>query len=208
MQNQPAVQQNPFRECASNDEDAARDKFLQWNLLTRISKVGDDPKSHVSVSFAVDFEGTNLSTMFSSHGFSPVVMLWWYAPPSANFRIDGVVPDLGCFYCWYPALPHKIVVPSDRTRGNGHKLRHRKFHLNMRKNFFPLRVTEPWNRLLRGAVESPSLEIFKTRLDTVLCSLLWVTLLWQEVGLDDPQSSLPTLTILWFCDSVTTRYYS
>ena len=43
---------------------------------------------------------------------------------------------------------------------------------NMRKNFFPLRVTEPWPRLPREAVESPSLEIFKTRLDKVLCSLL------------------------------------
>ena len=52
--------------------------------------------------------------------------------------------------------------------------------LNMRKNFFPLRVTEPWPRLPREAVESPSLEIFKTRLDKVLCSLLWVTLLQQE----------------------------
>jgi len=42
----------------------------------------------------------------------------------------------------------------------------------MRKNFFPLRVTEHWKRLPREVVESPSLEIFKTRLDKVLYSLL------------------------------------
>ena len=50
----------------------------------------------------------------------------------------------------------------------------------MRKNFFPLRVTEHWNRLPREVVESPPLEIFKTRLDKVLYNLLYVTLLRQE----------------------------
>jgi len=64
------------------------------------------------------------------------------------------------------------VVPSDRTRGNGHKLKHKKLCLNMRKDFFPLRVTEPWNRLPREVVESPFLEILKACLDKVLCSLL------------------------------------
>ena len=47
-----------------------------------------------------------------------------------------------------------------------------------------------------GTEVSPSLEIFKPCLDKVLCSLLWVTLLLQGVGLGDPQRSLPTLTML------------
>ncbi|GAB0182427.1 hypothetical protein GRJ2_000708000 [Grus japonensis] len=69
------------------------------------------------------------------------------------------------------------VVPSDRARGNRHELKYRKFRLNMRKNFFTLRVTEHWHRLPREVVESPSLEIFKTRLDAILCNPLWVILL-------------------------------
>jgi len=39
------------------------------------------------------------------------------------------------------------VVPSDTIRGNGHKLKNRKFHVNTRKNFSTLSVAEHWNRL-------------------------------------------------------------
>jgi len=64
------------------------------------------------------------------------------------------------------------VVPSDRTSVNRYILKHRQFHLNRRKNFFTLRVTEQWSRLPREVVESPSLEILKTHLEAVLCNLL------------------------------------
>jgi len=65
-----------------------------------------------------------------------------------------------------------LVVCSDRTRSNGLKLEHRKLCTDMWKNFFTVRVTEYWHRLPRELGESPSMEIFKTRLDADLCDPL------------------------------------
>ena len=68
--------------------------------------------------------------------------------------------------------PGSAVVSIGRTKGNGHKLKHGRFSLNIRKHFFPVRVIERWHRLPREVVESLSLEILTGCLDMVLDSWL------------------------------------
>jgi len=66
-----------------------------------------------------------------------------------------------------------LVVCSNGTRSNDLKNVYRKFHTNVLKNFFTAWVMHHWNRRLpRQVVESPSMEILKTWLDTQLCNLL------------------------------------
>ncbi|KGL95233.1 hypothetical protein N301_04560, partial [Charadrius vociferus] len=55
---------------------------------------------------------------------------------------------------------------------NSFKLKEGRFRIDIRKKFFTLRVVRHWNRLPREAVDAPSLEVFKARLDGALSNLV------------------------------------
>ena len=65
-----------------------------------------------------------------------------------------------------------IQTDSDRTRGNGFKLKERRARLEIKKKFFTLRVVWHWYRLSRMVVNAPSWDAFKARLGGALHSLV------------------------------------
>lgn len=82
------------------------------------------------------------------------------------------------------------------------------FHLNVRKNF-TVRMAEHWNRLPRHLVESPSVEIVKSCLDTILSNMLWGTMLEQRGWTKQPPvvpSNITHSAILWIYGFCTTEW--
>ena len=84
----------------------------------------------------------------------------------------------------YKQEGERLFVRVDRTGGNGLELSQGRFRLDIRRKFFTQRVVMHWNRLPKEAVDAPSLEAFKARLDVALGSLVqWLATLHIAGGL-------------------------
>lgn len=64
------------------------------------------------------------------------------------------------------------AISSEWTMESGHKLKYRRLHLDIRRNFFTMKVGKDCNRLPKGVVESPFSELLRARLDVVLSGLV------------------------------------
>ncbi|KAK4822309.1 hypothetical protein QYF61_013008 [Mycteria americana] len=83
--------------------------------------------------------------------------------------------DLGLFSLEKRRLRGDLIALYNCLKGG---YREGRFKLDIRKFYFTERVIKHWNRLPREVVESPSLEVFKGRLDEVLRDMVqwWA---WQ-----------------------------
>jgi len=98
----------------------------------------------------------------------------------------------------YKILQLFTWVDSNRTKENGFKLKEGRFRLHVSGKLFTEMVVRIWHRLLREAMNAPSLKALEARLDRALDSLsCWVAALPRHGARNEwALKSLPTQAIL------------
>lgn len=66
---------------------------------------------------------------------------------------------------------HQVDGARQQDKGQWHKMEHREFHLNMKKNLYFMSDSD-LEEVPREVVESPSMEMLKTHLEIFLFNLL------------------------------------
>ncbi len=100
-------------------------------------------------------------------------------PLERRRRRADLILAYGIFHGRYDLL-HDLffTLPScSHLRGHDLKLRHRFFHLARRKAAFYVRIVEPWNNLPHFVTNSPSVVVFKNRLDAC-----WETIFGSDLN--------------------------
>ena len=69
-------------------------------------------------------------------------------------------------------LDDLLILNQNGLRNNGLKLKKDNYNKNNYKGYFNNRVVDGWNALPRDVVDSPSLTVFKKRLDGVMQEML------------------------------------
>lgn len=96
-----------------------------------------------------------------------------------------------------------ILFSGTQQQKKGQQDVHKDFHQSMRKNIIILRKAEHWNKLLRANRVTFFGDIQNVPGCFAVLKEIWFSMC---VGLGDLQRSLPTTTILWFCEICFVEY--
>jgi len=115
-------------------------------------------------------EGGNSASLLHSSETSPAVVRPALEPPAQERHGPVGAGPAGAYK--KAGEGHFTRPSSDRISRNGFKLKKSRFSLDIRKTFFTVGMVRHWHRLPREAVDAPSLEVFKARLDGALSNLV------------------------------------
>jgi len=96
------------------------------------------------------------------------------------------------------------LAQDSRTRGHSFKLVTQPCKMEIRRNYFSVRVVKPWNSLPEFVVSSTSVQLFESRLDEVWSNIsLFVFATsrssvsnYQDLGIKDPMSCVRNFTMM------------